>query len=108
MRNRSSKIQIINNPGTKRYFKAIKYPIIPPSADDIYIITTAGDRLDLLANQFYNDVRLWWIISNANMDLIRRDSYALKPGLQIRVPLDIVKILDDFEQINKNSLNHGY
>ena len=42
------------------------------------------------------------------MDLIRRDSYALKPGLQIRVPLDIVKILDDFEQINKNSLNHGY
>ena len=34
--------------GTK-YLKLKKYPNIPLSEDDIYVITTIGDRLDLLA-----------------------------------------------------------
>ena len=80
MRNRLSKIQIIDNPGVKRHFKAIKYPPLPLSTDDVYVITTSGDRFDLLANQFYGDVRLWWIIAYANIDIVRRDSYSLKSG----------------------------
>ena len=40
----------------KRVFKYIKYPNIPLSIDDIYAITVDGDRLDLLAHQFYGDV----------------------------------------------------
>ena len=101
MRNRLAKIQIINNQGTKRHFKAIKYPPIPLSVDDLYVVTTSGDRLDLLANQFYGDVRLWWIIAYSNIDIVKRDSYALKAGIQIRIPSDINKILEDFEVINK-------
>ena len=65
------------------------------------VTTTHGDRLDLLANQFYNDVKLWWIIATANRNIIRKDSYSLKPGLEIRIPFNINKILSDFEQINK-------
>ena len=38
----------------KRYYKAINYPEIPLSISDIYVITTIGDRLDTLANHFYN------------------------------------------------------
>ena len=57
-----------------RYFKNFKYPNIPLSEDDIYVITTIEDRLDSLAYQFYSDVRLWWVIANANPDLIK--SYA--------------------------------
>ena len=64
----------------KRYFKYIKYPNIPLSVNDIYAVTVEGDRLDLIANQFYNDVDLWWIITTANPDIIRRDSFNLKPG----------------------------
>jgi hypothetical protein len=101
MKNRLAKIQIINNQGTKRYFKAIKYPPIPLSVDDLYVVTTSGDRFDLLANQFYGDVRLWWIIAYSNIDVIRRDSFALKAGIQIRIPADINKIMEDFEDINK-------
>ena len=87
----------------KRYYKTLKYPNIPLSINDIYIITTSGDRLDLLANQFYKDVDLWWIIATANPDVIRRDSFNLMPGLQIRIPDPnrIDSILKSFEQLNK-------
>ncbi len=84
-----------------RIFKALKYPTIPLSSEDIYVTITAGDRLDLLAHQFYNDVDLWWIISSANPSVIRRDSLALEPGLEIRIPASIQFILEEFERINK-------
>jgi len=42
------------------------YSSIPESDDDIYIITQDGDRLDLLANTYYNDSSLWWYIAKAN------------------------------------------
>ena len=42
------------------------YSSIPESDDDIYVITQDGDRLDLLANTFYNDSTLWWYIAKAN------------------------------------------
>ena len=88
---------------SKRYFKYIKYPNIPLSINDIYAVTVDGDRLDLIADQFYNDVDLWWIITTANPDIIRRDSFNLKPGLQIRIPDPnrVSNILRSFEQLNK-------
>ena len=85
----------------KQYYKPIKYPEIPFSIDDIYVITTDRDRLDLLANQFYNNVDYWWIISNANPNIIKRDSFLLKPGLEIRIPQNIQSIFAIFEKINK-------
>ncbi len=42
------------------------YSSIPESDDDMYIITQYGDRLDLLANTYYNDSTLWWYIAKAN------------------------------------------
>ena len=85
----------------KKYYKPIKYPFIPISIDDIYIITTDRDRLDILADQFYNNVDYWWVIVNANPSIISRDSFILKPGLEIRIPQDIQKIFEDFEKVNK-------
>ena len=38
----------------------------PPTDSDIYINVTTPERLDLLANQFYNDATQWWIIAAAN------------------------------------------
>ena len=89
------------SPNKKRYYKALKYPEIPLTFDDIYVTTTSGDRLDNIANQFYDDVDLWWVISIANPDVIRRDSFNLKPGIEIRIPKDIEKILEEFETLNK-------
>ena len=101
MRNRTQYIKSNKNNQGKSYYQPLRYPFIPLSSDDLYILTSVGDRLDSLANQFYNDVRLWWIISSANPHIVRRDSYALKPNLEIRIPANMSKILKDFEKLNK-------
>ena len=102
MKNRLENISIENKKQI-RYYRNIKYPQIPLSISDLYVVTTVGDRLDLLAKQFYNDIRLWWVIATANRDVIRRDSYGLKPGLEIRIPANITNILEDFREINNKS-----
>ena len=45
---------------------------------------------------------LWWIISTANPDIIRRDSFNLRPGLQIRIPdpASVNNILRSFQLLN--------
>ena len=91
----------IKNLNKKRVYKALKYPEIPLSVDDLYVITTDGDRLDLLANQFYQDVDMWWIIATANPGVIKRDTFNLKPGLEIRIPTDTQSIMQNFESLNK-------
>ena len=85
----------------KRTYRALKYPQIPLSIEDIYIITTDGDRLDLLANQFYQDVDMWWVIATANPGVVKRDTFNLKPGLEIRIPTNIQGIMQNFESLNK-------
>lgn len=85
----------------KRIYRALKYPEIPLSVEDLYITTVDGDRLDLLANQFYQDVDMWWIIATANPGVVKRDTFNLKPGLEIRVPTDIQGIMQNFESLNK-------
>ena len=95
---RTLKIKNINR---KRTYRALKYPEIPLSIEDLYVITTDGDRLDLLANQFYQDVDMWWIIATANPGVIKRDTFNLKPGLEIRIPTDTQSIMQNFESLNK-------
>ena len=85
----------------KSYYLSLKYPEIPLSINDTYIITTVGDRLDTLADKFLGNVNLWWIITTANPDVIRRDSFNLKPGMEIRIPDNVQGILEAFEKLNK-------
>jgi len=101
MPRRTKNIKQKRNSDRKRYYKNIKYPEIPLSFNDIYVTTTSGDRLDNLAHQFYQNVDYWWIITTANPDVIRRDSFNLKPGIEIRIPQDIESILEDFEKTNE-------
>ena len=36
----------------------------------------------------------------ANPNKLRRDSFFMPVGIQIRIPFDIEKIIDDFERLN--------
>ena len=76
-----------------------RYPNIPLSFSDNYFITTEGDRLDILAEQFYNDSTLWWVISIANPS-INQGSYYVTPGTQIRVPTNIDSIIQTYKSLN--------
>ena len=93
---------IIKKTGSRgKFYKYIKYPEVPLSFDDIYIITKIEDRLDLLAEQFYKDTSLWWVISIANPGIIKRDSFFVPIGVQLRIPSDTQSVIDDFNRINK-------
>ena len=83
-----------------RYFTNVVYPEIPPTAEDVYIRTRVGDRLDRLAKSYYGDQTLWWVISRANPDKVKRFSYFVEPGLQIRIPNDISRVLLDYQKLN--------
>lgn len=65
-------------------FETVRMVKPPVQPDDKYIISREGDRFDLLAHQFYDDVALWWLIAIAN-DL-RCASMIVPPGIQIRIP----------------------
>lgn len=84
-----------------QYYKDVTYPEIPSSENDIWFETEFGDRLDLLANQFYQDVTLYWIIAIANPDKVNMGSLFLTPGTQIRIPTNVVSIVDSYNVLNR-------
>jgi hypothetical protein len=86
-----------NSTGSQYYLNNI-YPDVEFTEDDNYVITTLGDRLDLLANNFYGDPSLWWIIVSANS--LPGDSLYPPIGIQLRIPTDVRTILESYKVIN--------
>lgn len=100
MADRLGKIKI-NQKDKIRSYKNIEYPKVKIDTNDIYIISKIGDRLDLLAQDFYGNPKYWWIISRANCDKIKSDSFFINPGLQIRIPNNVTEAYSLFDSINK-------
>ena len=93
--NRYKKISLLNDSPVKkgkRFFSTTRYPEIPLSVSDIYVITQKSDRYDLLANQYYNDPSFWWVISSANPEYI--GSMYPPTGVQIRIPGNLAFVLN--------------
>jgi hypothetical protein len=83
----------------KRYLGSLIYPKIKPTDNDFYIISESTDRLDLLANKYYGDKNLWWVIAVANN--LNKASLYVGEGIQLRIPSNLSQILNDLEKINK-------
>ena len=81
---RYDSLNIQNKTGKGLVYNSQLLPYIEPSDSDILIVTEEEDRLDLLANQFYGDSELWWVIATYN-NLTDID-IKLEPGLQLRIP----------------------
>lgn len=88
---------------TDTYGKAVQrpalYPPIPKLPSDIYVMTVPGDRLDLLAYKYYNDVNRAWIIAEANG--VGKGTHVLLAGLQLRIPTELNTILQKYTQLNQ-------
>jgi hypothetical protein len=82
----------------KRYFGTRLYPNIPMDSTDIYVVTNETDSLDNLAFKYYKNPSLWWIIAQANA--IGKGKLAVPAGLQLRVPLNINSILNNYKLLN--------
>lgn len=101
---RYNSISTLNNSTvkpSKRFYRTVKYPEIPLSVSDIYVITQKGDRYDLLANQYYNDKSLWWVISIANPSITQNTLYPPQ-GVQIRIPTNITSVINSYNRLNEN------
>ena len=82
----------------KRVLKPTIYPKIPIKDSDIFIYPKFGDRLDNLAQKYYKDVSLWWIITKANN--LDEAHIGLTLDEQIRIPVDIEPILNKLKELS--------
>lgn len=82
----------------KRVYKSVIYPSISVDNSDVYIITNETMYLDTLAHKYYNDTSLWWVIALANN--IGKGRLGVPPGMQLRIPGNILKIINDYNLIN--------
>ena len=67
------------------------------------ILPEDGDRLDNLSFEFYGDTQFWWVILAANPNKLRKDSYHVALGEQIRIPVDPIGYVDTFTGFNNNN-----
>lgn len=98
-----AKITLMNNKSNKKgeiYYSNNVYPDIPLREDDAYVITVLGDRLDLLAFDFYGDSTYWWIIASANA--LPGDSMIPPIGSQLRIPTNIRSAINQYKIANIN------
>jgi len=92
----------------KPNYQTTRYPEVPLNDNDTYVYSTQGDRFDVLANQYYGDQSLWWIISIANTATagtslpsdLPQDSLIIPEGMQIRIPANYVDVINGFKNIN--------
>ena len=99
MNSRYQNIEVIKYAATgSEYYVNNIYPDIPPTNDDNYIITVLGDRLDLIAFDFYGDSSFWWVIASANA--LPGDSLTVEPGTQLRIPVDLSNAINNYKVTN--------
>ncbi len=70
------------------YLDVVNFRNIVSQKDDItYEVDPKYEfRPDLLAYDFYGDVKLWWVFAVRNKDIISDPVFDLVAGLSIRVP----------------------
>ena len=79
---RYDRVQRVNKNGVSRIGTAY-LPEFVEDNSDILLIATYGDRCDLIAQEYYGDVSLWWFIASIN----NLKSNNTEPGTQLRVPV---------------------
>ena len=81
---------IIKDESGKRKRSTTIIPTIPVTENDTFIITLSAERLDKLANTFYSDSSLWWVIAAANG--LGKGSLIVPANTKLRIPAQAVFI----------------
>ena len=82
----------------KRYYVPTIVPNIPILDSDIFLRPQVGERLDSMAQKFYGDSNLWWIIAKANN--LSSGQIVLDPEKKIRIPMNVQSILENVDRSN--------
>ena len=78
---------ILKDENGTRYLNRIQYPTIPLRDSDILVKGLFGQIIENLANKFYGNVELWWIIARANE--MKNDHMYLVPGKEYRITQNV-------------------
>ena len=81
-----------------RYYKPRIIPNIPIKDSDIFVYPVYGDRFDTMAQRYYENSNLWWIIAKANE--ISDGRIAPDPLVKLRIPTEIEDILQSITEAN--------
>ena len=81
-----------------RYYKPTIVPNIPIKDSDVFVYPRYGDRFDTIAQRYYEDSNLWWIIAKANE--IGNGKLAPDPLKKLRIPIEIDGILESVFRSN--------
>jgi len=81
-----------------RYYKPRIVPNIPIKDSDIFVYPVYGDRFDTMAQRYYENSNLWWIIAKANE--ISDGRIAPDPLVKLRIPTEIEDILQSISEAN--------
>ena len=73
--------------------------VIPLATTDIIHTFTTHDNLDNLANEFYDDPTLSWVIMCANPAYFME--FQIPAGAQIRIPLPIERVWSIWGEVNE-------
>ncbi len=99
--NRYSSTKIKRKEDGGRVYSYTLYPKIPIKNSDIFITPTYGTRLDVLANKYYGDTSLWWIIAQANGIKGFTALYSKNYEGQLRIPTQTQDIINEFDSMNR-------
>lgn len=81
-----------------RYYKPRIVPNIPIKDSDIFVYPVYGDRFDTMAQRYYENSNLWWIIAKANE--ISDGRISPDPLVKLRIPTEIEDILQSISEAN--------
>ena len=98
MNNRYDNSRIFRDDNGRRYLSRIEYPPIPLRDSDILIRGVFGQTFMNLANQYYENKNLWWIIARANQ---QTESVYMVPGKEYRIPQNLSLIIQEYEELNR-------
>lgn len=82
----------------KDVYKTTLLPNIVDDVNDIYITVSDNQYLDNISKKYYGDEQYWWVIAVANN--ISRGKISVPVGKQLKIPGNLSRILQDFENLN--------
>lgn len=83
----------------KKQFTSLIMPSFSESSDDIVISINGATRLDQLAQQFFDDPTLWWVLAVYNN--LGEPSLYVKDQNYLRIPADIQSVFEKINRVNR-------
>ena len=82
----------------KLHYQSLIIPNFEERNDDIIINVNDYTRLDVLAQELFNDAKLWWILSAYNN--LEGDSLFPTGKTTLRIPFDVNIVYDKIKEVN--------